>query len=222
MHILGRRRFEVTGRFGLRVTPGGFGTPAFGEGPEVLRVAGTLLMHEVSDVVTALAISGSTLRRLADAVGVDLAAPFSVGDETPELGAVDEPLTLDAESTALLASWYSDSWQILDRVLGDLPPMARPATIQLWPEHFDAATEVDAGGGTRVTLGASPGDAFCDEPHLYVSPHGPQRPGDPSYWNAPFGALLRRAQLLGVRDPIGSGASFLWTGLQRLRQGHNA
>src|SRR5262245_10681805 len=30
-HVIARRRFVVTERFGLRVTPGGFGTPLFGD-----------------------------------------------------------------------------------------------------------------------------------------------------------------------------------------------
>ena len=39
-HVLGRRRYQVSGRFGLRASPGGFATPAFGDGPEVVRIAG--------------------------------------------------------------------------------------------------------------------------------------------------------------------------------------
>ena len=45
-HVLARARFAATGRFGLRATPGGFGTPAFGDGVEVLRVAGEVLVRE--------------------------------------------------------------------------------------------------------------------------------------------------------------------------------
>ena len=36
-HVLARRRYAVTARFGLRPAPGGLATPPFGEG-EVIRV----------------------------------------------------------------------------------------------------------------------------------------------------------------------------------------
>ncbi len=47
VHVLARRRHAVTGRFGLRATPGGFGTPAFGPDEEVLRIAGDRLVRPV-------------------------------------------------------------------------------------------------------------------------------------------------------------------------------
>ena len=37
-HVLGRRRFVVSGHFGLRASPGGLATPAFGPEPETLRI----------------------------------------------------------------------------------------------------------------------------------------------------------------------------------------
>ena len=45
----------------------------------------------------------------------------------------------------------------------------------------------------QVNLGFSPGDAFSDDPYVYVGPWGPARPGDDGYWNAPFGAALSRS-----------------------------
>ncbi|MEZ5234096.1 MAG: hypothetical protein R2749_15505 [Acidimicrobiales bacterium] len=43
-HVLARARHIATGRFGLRATPGGFGTPSFGPEATRLRVsAGRLL-----------------------------------------------------------------------------------------------------------------------------------------------------------------------------------
>jgi hypothetical protein len=47
-HVLGRGRCEVCGRFGLRASPGGFATPAFGAGPEALRVAGDAIVREMA------------------------------------------------------------------------------------------------------------------------------------------------------------------------------
>ncbi len=40
-HVLGRRRWAVSGHFGLRASPGGVATPAFGPEPEVLRLTTT-------------------------------------------------------------------------------------------------------------------------------------------------------------------------------------
>jgi hypothetical protein len=79
-------------------------------------------------------------------------------------------------------------------------PGTRASTIQLWPEHFDAATTVTDARGTSVNLGFSAGDSFVDEPYLYVGPGGPERPGDPAFWNAPFGAVRTRARVLAAGD----------------------
>ena len=71
--------------------------------------------------------------------------------------------------------------------------MARPATP----------------GRALASISASlPGDAFSDEPYVYVGPWGTERPGEPDYWNAPFGAVLRRS----VVDPAMC-ADFLRHGL---------
>lgn len=69
VHILGRRRYEVTGRFGLRASPGGFATPAFGPDSEILRVAGTSLVRETAQGVSFRPITGATLRKLAAFAG---------------------------------------------------------------------------------------------------------------------------------------------------------
>jgi hypothetical protein len=60
----------------LRATPGGFGTPAFGDEIEVIRISGRLLIHESGGQVNILDLEGTTLRRRAEAVGTDLSAPF--------------------------------------------------------------------------------------------------------------------------------------------------
>ena len=58
-----------------------------------------------------------------------------------------------------------------------------------------------AGEGERVNLGGSPGDQHFPEPYAYVGPWGPARPGDPGFWNAPFGAVLPWQALLGADLP---------------------
>ena len=53
-------------------------------------------------------------------------------------------------------------------------------------------------------------------PYLYVGPWNDARPGDASYWNAPFGAVLGYDTLLAADDPLGTGASFLSLGIELL------
>jgi hypothetical protein len=217
VHVLGRRRHEMTGRFGLRASPGGFATPAFGPDSEILRVAGTSLVRETVQGVTFRPITGATLRLLAAFAGADLRAEFSAGASTPGSGDIDEPMALDGAAAAVVADWYAFGWEVLDRVLSGLPAEAQPAVVQLWPEHFDAGTNAGVSSGTRVNLGASPGDGYCPEPYLYVGPWTASRPGDPEFWNAPFGALLVRSEL-DVTHRVDKGVAFLLTGLRYVEE----
>jgi hypothetical protein len=216
-HVLGRRRFAVTGRFGLRATPGGFGTPAFGEPTEVVRVAGLSLLREVGAQTTGMSLEGATLRGLAEFVDADVTAEFSVGHETPPAGDVDAPIAVTRDAADVLAGWYGFGWRVLDDVITTAGPATTASVVQLWPEHFDAGSDLDAGPGERVNLGASPGDAFSALPYLYVGPWSSARPGGPSYWNAPFGALLAYDDLLAAPDPIARGVAFLRRGIALLR-----
>ncbi|HVC24778.1 MAG TPA: hypothetical protein VND23_03385 [Acidimicrobiales bacterium] len=215
-HVLARRRFEVTGRFGLRSSPGGIATPAFGEGPEVVRIAGGSLVHEVSGDATIVALEGATIAGLAALVGADLGAAFSAGPDTPGLGDPDEPLVVDRAALHRLAAWYALGAQLVDAALAGLDGSGDPAVVQLWPEHFDLGTHVAASPGGRVNLGASPGDGFCDEPYLYVGPWGDERPGDPAFWNAPFGAAATESALAATGDVGRAGREFLGRGLRVL------
>jgi hypothetical protein len=63
-------------------------------------------------------------------------------------------------------------------------------------------------------LGASAGDSFYEEPYLYVGPWEEVRPGDSSYWNAPFGAVLRYGELRAVPDPLACAVEFLARGVE--------
>jgi hypothetical protein len=215
-HVLGRRRAEVSGHFGLRASPGGIATPAFGPEPETLRLTSARLIREVGTESRGRALAGATLAELADFAGADLGAAFSAGTDTPLLGRVDEPLDLDAPELEELFSWFDLGWRVLDQAVAERPGSSRQTTVQLWPEHFDVGTALDFGGGAGagVNLGFSPGDGFSDEPYVYVGPWGPQRPGDDDYWNAPFGAALPRSR---VHDAAGC-LSFVRTGLEKLSQ----
>ncbi len=213
-HILARRRFDASGRFGLRAAPGGIATPTFGEDLETVRISGTTLVREVGGTTTRIPISGSTLRQLAGFARVDLDRPFSCGDDTPPLGPLDTPLALSSVIVTEIADWFALAWRVLDDVLATLPSQSEVATIQLWPEHFDAATTVTLPSRRPVNLGFSPGDGFESEPYLYVGPWGPERPGDQTFWNVPFGAVRRRSEVLALVDAAESCRRFLTDGLR--------
>lgn len=219
VHVLARARVEALGRFSLRVTPGGIGTPDLSDGRRV-RISGDRLVVE-SDAAGAAAvrtvpIAGSTLTSLAAVAGVDLDGPLDVGHDTPPLGDPDAVIALDAAAAADLAAWYRDVATILDGVLAALPDHAAPTLPRLWPEHFDVAVEAQATPARRVNLGGSPGDGFCDEPYLYVGPWTADRPGDAGFWNAPFGAFRTRSGLVAGGDPVAAGVAFLLDGYGRL------
>jgi hypothetical protein len=67
-----------------------------------------------------------------------------------------------------------------------------------------------------VNVGGSPGDTHIPEPYLYVGPRSAARPGDPDFWNAPFGAALTLSDLDGAADPSGSALAFLQRGIALL------
>ena len=196
-HVIARRRFLLTDRFGLRVTPGGFGTPLFGD-DEVVRIDGTAVLREqrVDDraVTSTHALAGATLRDVAAFADVELDPAFSVGTDTPELGDVDAPLAIDAASAAVMAEWYARGAEAVDACVAGLGAAGDPSVAQIWPEHFDLGTDVAAGSG-RANLGVSPGDGFSAEPYLYVGPRSADRPGDPAYWNVSFGALATWSEI---------------------------
>jgi hypothetical protein len=110
VHVVARARIEATGRFSLRVTPGGFGTPEFGSDARRVRVSGSNLVVE-SDAVdaaaaNAMAIDGSSLAELAQFAGVDLTETIDVGNDTPPLGDVKAPIALDTAAATELAEWF--------------------------------------------------------------------------------------------------------------------
>lgn len=214
--MLARRRFAVAGRFGLRATPGGFGTPAFGDGVEVLRVSGGNLIRERDGHASSMVINGATLAAMAEFAGVDLAAHFEAGHDTPPLGDADEPLAIDPGEAAALAAWWHLGWQAIDvAIIGERDAMA----IQLWPEHFDAGTSVAVGDAEddRCNLGVSPGDEFSPEPYLYAGPWSNRRPGEATFWNAPFGAVCTRRDLEAVADPLAAATEFFRRALVLLK-----
>ncbi len=215
-HVLARRRFEVSGHFGLRAIPGGIATPAFGDDPEVLRVASGHLIREVGSASASVPIDGASLHELAAFAGTDLDADFSAGADSPPLDDVHRPVRLEAETLDALVDWFDLGARVLDAVTAGTTPGTEVATVQLWPEHFDVGTVVPLADGGHVNLGFSPGDGTVPEPYAYVGPWTAERPGDPAYWNAPFGAALRRSELRGGAAGEAECVAFMVRGVELL------
>lgn len=223
VHVVARARSRATGRFGLRVTSGGFGTPSFGDAVERIRTSRGLLVRESAGTsgtsTAAVAIDGSTLAELAAFAGVDLDTALDVGHDTPDPGDVGARLAVDERSARALSAWYTVVAEALDAVAAERPDSS-PSAVQLWPEHFDVAMDVAfdvADPGTRrANLGGSPGDGFHAEPYLYVGPWTDDRPGEPSFWNAPFGAVAGYSVVARADDPVAAATAFFSQGLDRL------
>ncbi len=218
VHALARARFQAVGRFGLVPTPGGFGTPAFGPDATVVRLTPSSLLVDGGGDTAVTPLAGITLTSIAEAAGTSLDTEFSTGADTPPYDDPDGLLAVAPATVAAIGTWFALGWAAIDAAVADLGPAATPARTQIWPEHFDAGTSVAVGPGEgeRANLGASPGDAGHPEPYLYVGPWGPDRPGDPAYWNAPFGAVLGHDDLLEAEDPQAAAVTFLVTGLRYL------
>jgi hypothetical protein len=222
VHVVARARVESSGRFSLRVAPGGFATPDLAPEGRRVRVSGAHLVVE-SDAMNdpsarSMMIDGHSLAELAAFAGVDLTEALDVGHDTPAVGSLDEPIALDVEGAVEVTGWFGVLAAILDRVLAELPAMAGPTLPRLWPEHFDVAVEAQAHPERRVNLGGSPGDSFSEEPYLYVGPWTADRPGDAEFWNASFGASRTRGELAADPDGlVAAGAAFLLDGYHSLR-----
>lgn len=210
--VVGEARRVETGRFGLRATSGGFGTPEFGTDRRV-RVDGATLVVEQGENVRIHEIG--TLRAAADFVGISVGTEARE-DDSPPLGDIDRPLRVSPDAGAFLGSLYRLAWTVLGE-LRERDDAVDAEPIQLWPGHFDAATAIgDESAGRRATFGVSPGDTDHPEPYVYVGPWGSIDTAD-GYWNASEfgGALLPYAEFRGPDGPAAV-RRFLTAGFDRL------
>lgn len=225
-HLLARARFEASGRFSLEPTGGGFGTPTFTTPDGSLRrlritvgAGGAYLVDELvaadSTAARYLPLFRTTIATVADAIGVDLDAEFSAGNDTSELGDPHRPLHVNPSAVAVIADWYVLGSKAIDRSVNVLTASA-PAVARVWPEHFDLGTDIEVAPGRRCNLGASPGDGWHPEPYLYIGPWGEERPGDDGFWNAPFGAVRGYADIVDAEAPLFSATAFFHDGIHRL------
>ncbi|GAA4875626.1 hypothetical protein [Kitasatospora terrestris] len=164
----------------LRPVPGGFATRT---DPPLLVVDGALLTPDG----TGHPLAGSTCAELAAAAGITPGGPQGLYADGSGV-APDEPLHVEPACARLIADAFARG----DAALREVFPGCDPV---LWPEHFDLGVTV-----AEVNHGVSPGDGFLPEPYAYVGPHTP-RTG--AFWNAPFGAARRLADLPTRADLTG-------------------
>lgn len=228
-HVVARAQAEVTGNFALMPLPGGFGTPQFGPDRRRVRLAGGSLFIEHIDSTPdgpsaahtdVHMVAGSTIRQLCEVLGVDIDLDFSVGNDTPPLGNPDEMLILDSDTTTVLGDWWALGQRAMDIAIASFPDPQASVT-RLWPEHFDVGIDLAvnpvAKPGARVNIGAASGDAFHQEPYIYVAPWNEQRPGPADFWNAPFGAVIGFGDLDASDNPLAAATEFFLHGIAHLR-----
>ena len=210
------RRHATGNEIALVVTPGGFGTPPFGE-DEALRVDGTRLVRRRGGREDAAELT--TLRAAGAHAGVEPDVEWAAAFDIPPPGDLDAPLAVDAAAAARLAAF----WELADGALETLRAQAGPqdavSEALLWPEHFDVAIDLgDDATGRRATYGGSPGDDAHPEPYLYVSPWT-KREG--AFWrDAAFGgASVTEAELRASGDPAAAAPAFFERGRAELAGG---
>jgi hypothetical protein len=202
-HILAAALYQATGKIGLVPSPGGFRTPPFGTDARFLAVDGTELV--IGGVGGTKRMPLTTVRAAAEFAGVAPGAPAEVYQPATPLD-LDEPLMIEPVAARLLAEWYSLGAQALSRFAAEIPS-DKPTAPRLWPEHFDVGLTAAA-----INYGASPGDDHVTDPYLYVGPHDGPPPGDPAFWNAPFGAVRTFRQI----DTVAEAAAFFRDGRARV------
>lgn len=208
-YVIGPARYRVTERFGLRSTPGGFGTPEF-DGRRI-RVEGLELIDEVANVDADRRQTISSLQSAADFLGSPVDPDTAAEHDSPTLGDVDAPLAIDEAASLFLGNWFEMAFTALGQVAAD-EASVDASEPQLWPGHFDPAIEV-GDADHRGSYGASPGDHSIDEPYVYVSLWYPDKAGVDKHapiWNARSftGSILKLSEFPPNADPVEVAAAF--------------
>lgn len=213
--VLGPVRYLAEGRMGLQAAPGGFGTPRF-DG-RVARVEADSIVLEETGKVASQTIT--TVRAAADFVGIEYRVDW-FGDFHDPLRPIDPDalLGVDDASSRALGQWFDFGFEVLERLRCHAVEGDDVTEVQLWPEHFDPATELGREDeGRRASFGASPGDPGHQEPYVYVAPWGAIDESDP-YWNATSfkGSILGYSVLVSAADPTATALDFLLAGHRAL------
>lgn len=206
-YVIAPVRHQANGKFGLRWTRGGFGTPFFGDNRQI-RVEGTHLIDQRAGQISSTPVT--TLQAAADFLDTAIDTETAAEHDSPPVGDVNEMLSIDPAAASFLGNWYGMAFAALESVRADDASVdaSRP---QLWPGHFDPAIEI-GDEDHRGSYGASPGDNAIPEPYLYVSVWWPDRvniDSDNPMWNAPSftGAILTLADF-DHGDPVQVAATF--------------
>jgi hypothetical protein len=195
--VIAPARYQHDHHIGLRSTPGGFGTPQFGDGERV-RVEGVELVHERPGSTQRIAIT--TLTAGAQFLGTPLGVPDSLYPPATHVPP-EAHLHVDAEAERVLAAWLAFTTSVLDELRAIYGGHA-PSEIQLWPEHFDLSCDFG-----EANYGASAGDDTITEPYLYVGPFDAGRRTG-ILGAHPFGAACPYGELAAVPDARAAALEF--------------
>ena len=174
-----------------------------------------MLIHEKDGNVASQQIS--TIRAGSEFFGFDYETEWFPDFHDP-LTAADPDVDLMVDSSASLAigEWFRFGIDALDEVRLHGQDDDDVSEVQLWPEHFDPATELgEFEKGQRASFGASPGDGANPEPYMYVASWSDIDHSNP-FWNGRGfnGASLGYAELLS-----GRAVEFLLEGYRVLHAG---
>ncbi len=202
-------REQTSGEWTLTPTPGGFGTPPFGEDSQV-RVEGTDLVVREGGIERRAPIE-------SPAAAAELVGPGLLPDGLEGLSA--DPLEIDPAACEALAAAYSLAAEALDRIRGAAGAGDSPTEPTLWPEHFDLAIEIgEEAAGRRANYGLSPGDENHAEPYFYVGPWS--APPEGELWNASgfSGAELGYREMAASEAPVELAVEFCLTRRRALEE----
>ena len=215
---IGPARYRAMGRMGLRPTKDGFGTPEFES--RIARVEGDQLVHLQDGNVATQSIT--TIREASEFFGGDYkVAWFDDFHDPLQPAEPDTPLVVDRHASIAIGDWFGFGFEVLNELREHGVEGDDVSEAQLWPEHFDLATELgDFDKGHRASFGASPGDGAHDEPYFYVAAWSQIDRANP-YWNddAFGGASLSYSELLKSDDPTHRALEFLLEGYRILHAG---
>lgn len=208
-------RHKAEARMGLKPTEGGFGTPRF-DGT-VVRVEGDQLVIERENSVSSQLITD--IRSAAEFLAGSYQSVWFDDFQDP-LAPMDPdtPLEIVPEDTTHIGAWFAYGFEVLNELGARGTAGDDVSEAQIWPEHFDAATELgDGDQGQRASFGASPGDGGTPEPYLYVAPWAEIETSDP-YWNAAYfpGSILTFSALSEAEDVRDEAMRFFMAGYNRL------
>jgi hypothetical protein len=192
-------REQTSGEWTLVPTPGGFGTPVFGDDSQV-RVEGVELIVREGGAERRAPIA--SLAAAAEAIG-----PGLLPEGLRGLGS--DPLGVDPDAAEALAAAYAVAEEALERLAGEAGERDAPTAPTLWPEHFDIAIEMgEEEAGRRANYGLSPGDLDHEQPYFYVGPWTARPTGE--LWNATGfpGAEISYGELAAGGDPVAAAVEF--------------